>query len=103
MIYFIWRKRFSVFAAAVPLFNSSNNTEAYLWLMIPENVMLYWPKVGVLGIIILGLVLTWFLLRKLSQFTQKNIAPISELVDEVNKIRQSFDQESSMITTPLSN
>ena len=67
--------------------------------MIPENVMLYWPKVGVLGIIILDLVLHG-LLRKLSQFTQ-NIAPISELVDEVNKIRQSFDQESSMITTPL--
>ena len=97
----IGAKDFSVFAAQLPLYNIQAKIEAHLWVMVPENVMLFWPKVGVLGIVILGSILIFFLLRKLAQFTQEHIAPISELVDEVNLIREGFDQHSSSHSTSI--
>ena len=53
--------------------------------------MLYWSKVGVLVITLLGFILTLLLMYRVNKLTSYHLTPITELINEVDIIRQSIN------------
>ena len=90
-LFHIGEKNFNAFAAEVPIFNREGEFIGGLWITVPENVMLYWSKVGVLVITLLGFILTLLLMYRVNKLTSYHLTPITELINEVDIIRQSIN------------
>lgn len=85
---------FKAFTAEFPLYRSTEEAACSLWVMVPEDVMLQWPKRGILGIFAIGLVLYFLMLRRLKTLSSRYLSPLTEMINKVDQLRQDFGGES---------
>lgn len=89
------------FVSGVSIKTRSGEHLGYIWLLIPEDVMLYWPKLGIIGLVTFGILIFIILIRRLTRLTRERLAPLTDMVQEVSQLNQSLMQ-SDFMEEPLS-
>ena len=84
---------FNSFSIMYPLHSAKGEQEWGIWMIVPEDVMLWWPKLNILGIFLISLLLFFVLSKRLTILTQKHLEPIGSMILEVNQLRQSIHND----------
>lgn len=87
---------FKAFVARLPIKDYTQEEIGSIWIIVPEDVMLYWPKIGILGIIMLGFSLILILVNRLKKMTKALINPITEMISEVNQLRGEINDREEV-------
>jgi signal transduction histidine kinase/CheY-like chemotaxis protein len=94
--YHVNETEFNVFHISIPLNNINQETIAWFLIILPEDVMLFWPKISILGLIFIGLLTLITILWRIRVKTFYYLTPINELTVEIEKLNLAIGGLSTL-------
>jgi signal transduction histidine kinase len=95
-LFHVGESQFSAFHAGLPFYSPFGEVKGWMWIFIPEDVMLLWPKRGVIGALLLGITIMMLLIWRTRVKTQAHLAPITSLINEIESLNLSIGGASTL-------
>ena len=87
---------FDSFHKAIPLHSPQGEIAGWLWIFLPEDVMLLWPKRGVLGVLFIGMSLILIVLWRTRLNIRNHLAPLTSIINELETLNLSIGGSSTL-------
>ena len=85
---------FDAFVVSLTLSDSEQQAISNIVIVVPEDVMLFWPKIGIMGTLVLCLILAYILIKKVGRITRDQLLPIAEAIKEVDQLRSDLKDKN---------
>jgi signal transduction histidine kinase len=91
--------QFYAFHTSLRLYDDQSKTVAWVWMILPKNVMLTWPKMRIMIVLIIGLFTLLIMVWRVRVKTYAYLAPLNELIMEIENLNLAIGGLSTLQRT----